>query len=295
MINFISSYLFLLLQQKKDSNFHIQILDKIRKRITEQGSICLTVERNTHPNGVSKSGGSFYGNTVGTVEFSPSDFEGTAMESIGASRKVYVADLAIRPDARRMGLATKMLLGIEQYCHQHQYHEIYLHVEVGNFVARKLYQKLGYVELAHDDHVVAFTETRLQKAASGYILLRKSVINSLESDSHVHSDSGGAQQNALRSHPRVTTVSMTPPRSVSALASHPVAMVSNGCTNANKATDHTLDSSTGYTPQVPTSATWHAYQHTAQNTNSADTSSNAGADDKKGNGGAVEFPFSYSI
>jgi ribosomal protein S18 acetylase RimI-like enzyme len=96
---------------------------------------------------------------------------------VGALRKIYVADLAIRQDARRMGLATKMLAEIENYCIREKYDEIYLHVEVDNFVARKLYQKLGYIELSQSDlKVISFTESRLQKNAFGFILLRKSIL-----------------------------------------------------------------------------------------------------------------------
>lgn len=273
-------------------------MDKIRKRITEEGSICLTVERNTYANGVSKSGGLFYGNTVGTVEFSPGDFAGTAMESIGAPRKVYVADLAIRADARRMGLATKMLEGIELYCQQKKYQEIYLHVEVENYIARKLYQKLGYVELAPEDHVIAFTETRLQKAATGYILLRKSVDSSISPISSVsvatRTTTGGSgdnnnnnneypwntHQGVARSSPRVTTVPL------SALTEHPAVTVSHTISSYTTTTDplhsvpiptHWTSTTTTSSLQPTVSAVWHPYQHTASES------------------AQVEWPNSYSI
>ena len=121
-------------------------------------------------------GGKVYDNTIGTVEFSPTDFINTAYQYIGADRKLYVADLAIREDARRMGLATKIIKSVESYAKGHNYDEIYLHVDVGNYVARKLYNKLGFIELSQEDeHVISFTESRLQKSASAFILLKKTI------------------------------------------------------------------------------------------------------------------------
>ena len=135
-------------------------------------SYTLTHIRPTTP----PSGGKVYDNTIGTVEFSPTDFLNTAYQYIGAERKLYVADLAIREDARRMGLATKIIKSVENYAKGHNYDEIYLHVDVGNYVARKLYNKLGFIELSQDDeHVISFTESRLQKSASAFILLKKTI------------------------------------------------------------------------------------------------------------------------
>lgn len=46
---------------------------------------------------------------IGTLEFNSFDFNGTSMESVGASRKLYIADLAIRNEYRRNGIATSLL------------------------------------------------------------------------------------------------------------------------------------------------------------------------------------------
>lgn len=285
-------------EQKKDSSLYVQILDKIRKRITEQGSVCLTVERNTRSNGISQSGGSYYGNTIGTVEFSPSDFVGTIMETVGASSKVYVADLAIRPDARRMGLASKMLLGIEQYCLINHHEEIYLHVEVDNFIARKLYQKLGYVELAHNDYVIAFTEARLQKPAEGFILLRKTVSNSVINDMKIVDGDDNTSNNKMvlsssqgsNSNSRVSAMSSSVV-SMSSLSSHPTASVSNtkiyGDISSSGSNHGVTDVSTvsSNTAQNPVSTTWHAYHHSSDSTIKW----------REESGSTSEFPFSYSI
>ena len=144
-----------------------------------EGSICLIAtkketdddqlltRRNTPTsflNGLSNS-------LLGAVEFSPSDFKGTPMESIGADRKLYVADLAVRTDARRSGIATQLLLAIELYAFQNHYKEIYLHVEVDNVVARTMYFKNGYAEVPRHDWALVFTESRLHKSVDSYVLL----------------------------------------------------------------------------------------------------------------------------
>jgi hypothetical protein len=193
----------------------------------DSNAICLTGQRYKSGD-TTRVGNLFFGNTVGTVEFSPRDFEGTAMEHVGSLRKVYVADLAIREDARRIGLATRMLQHVEDYCSQHGYEEIYLHVDVSNDIARKLYAKLGYVELSQNDpNVQAFTEHRLQKSACGFILLRKTVpqqASSISSNSFTNTQSYG-QSPALSiaftsSPPSITSCDFLPPSIASDVLYH---------------------------------------------------------------------------
>jgi GNAT superfamily N-acetyltransferase len=139
-----------------------------------QGSICL-VALNNEFNDAEKCESHFMGNLIGAVEFSPSDFKDTAMEKIGADRKLYVADLCIRQDARRIGVATSLLRSIELYAERNLYKEVYLHVEVENTVARGLYIKNGYSEVAKCDWATVFTMARLHKPADSYVLLWKSL------------------------------------------------------------------------------------------------------------------------
>lgn len=120
----------------------------------------------------------YFGNLIGTIELSPNDFANTQMEFEGSNRKLYVADLAIREDCRRRGIATQLLLEIENFARTNLYDEIYLHVEVNNVIARNLYLKLGYKEVTMNENVVAFTETRLQKPADFFVLLWKQIIAS---------------------------------------------------------------------------------------------------------------------
>lgn len=115
------------------------------------------------------------GNLIGAIEFSPSDFIDTVMENVGASRKIYVADLCIRLDARRIGVATGLLQYVELFALRNQYKEIYLHVEVENTVARNLYIKNGYLEVVGCDWARAFTMERLHKPPDSYVMLWKSL------------------------------------------------------------------------------------------------------------------------
>lgn len=112
---------------------------------------------------------------IGAIEISPNDFTGTVMEKIGASRKIYVADLCIRQDARRIGVASSLLRYVEQFAIQNQYEEIYLHVEYDNLIARSLYIKNGYSEIVDCDWSRAFTMQRLHKPPDSYVMLWKSL------------------------------------------------------------------------------------------------------------------------
>ena len=84
---------------------------------------------------------------------------------------MYVADLAIRTEARRFGIATQLLLAIELYAYQNHYQEIYLHVEVDNVVARNMYFKNGYVEVPRCEWASIFTQSRLHKSVDSYVFL----------------------------------------------------------------------------------------------------------------------------
>ena len=59
-----------------------------------------------------------------------------------------IMNVAVRPDARRQGVAEKMLGLLENYCRENGVLEINLEVRVGNIPARQLYKKLGYKEIS---------------------------------------------------------------------------------------------------------------------------------------------------
>ena len=118
----------------------------------------------------------YYLDTIGTVEYCASDFVNTSMDAIGSRRKLYVADLAIRKDYRRLGLATSLLMEIEKRCFVENFEEIYLHVEVTNQAAQSLYKKLGFIELPSDNEdVLSFTKARLEQPANDVKMMYKPV------------------------------------------------------------------------------------------------------------------------
>lgn len=122
-----------------------------------------------------KSNMVFEASLLGTLEVSPNDFEGTAMEGVGAQRKLYAADLAIRADARRRGIATSLLKAVEELAVEQDFEEVYLNVEVDNESAKTLYLKNGYQEIPRSDWVVGFTQTRLVKPPEFYIMYFKAI------------------------------------------------------------------------------------------------------------------------
>jgi ribosomal protein S18 acetylase RimI-like enzyme len=151
----------------------------LRQRV-DFGSICLVAKASELLSVRNLPQHIYFGNLIGSVELSPNDFFNTTMETVGSSRKLYAADLAVREDCRRKGVASRLLQEMETFAINHYFDEIYLHVEIGNSVARNLYLKHGYIEVPMNECTVAFTEARLQKPAEFYCLLWKE----LWSDNH---------------------------------------------------------------------------------------------------------------
>jgi len=98
---------------------------------------------------------------------------GTAMEHIGARRKLYVYDLAIRDDARRMGLARRMLQSVETYAVANDFHALFLHVDKDNSVAFEFYRRHGWEHVGESAFATLFTEQRLHHDASQFHFLFK--------------------------------------------------------------------------------------------------------------------------
>lgn len=144
-----------------------RILEKLKQR-RRLGSVCIVAFEST---------GFFSFNLIGAIEMSPSDFRGTNLNKIRTQKKLYIADLCIKKDFRRMGIASSILNAVEVYALANSYQEIYLHVEVQNLMARKLYIDKGYIDVGHNNWATEFTENKLQKPANEYVLLYKSVLN----------------------------------------------------------------------------------------------------------------------
>lgn len=186
-------------QMKSIGSFHNRILNKVRRRIYQDGAKCLVACQDNQENGV------FETNIVGTVEFSGFDFDNTSMEDVGDPRKLYIADLAVHRDVRRLGVASGLLRAIELYAKEHAYHEAYLHVEKDNHIAKRFYFKHGYNEVLTDkDWDKKFTLARLQRPADDYIFLVKSfnaketIVPTLDLDTALHPPSSLEAETALQ-------------------------------------------------------------------------------------------------
>ena len=158
--------------------FYESILEKIQERRKNGTSILIATYDSRRNQNLAPDAFDYllHNSILGTVEFSANDFTGTSMENIGSKKKVYLADLAIRSDVRRLGIASQLLQEVERVAAASQHEEIYLHLETDNDVASKLYHKNGYFEVSSSEEWVRkFTEARLTKGHECYTLLRKSL------------------------------------------------------------------------------------------------------------------------
>lgn len=155
-----------------DTFFQKQLIDKLRKRF-EHGSLFLLALRNEYTSQM--SGASLYlkGSLLGTVELSDFDFFNTTMQNVGSSRKLYIADLAVREDARRLGIATSLLQTIEQIANSQNFDQLFLHVESQNYPAKNLYLRNGYDYYPISESVAHFTESHLHRSADQFCMLYK--------------------------------------------------------------------------------------------------------------------------
>lgn len=80
---------------------------------------------------------------LGTVELSLKSTPTTAWRMNGLSYP-YISNLAVRPQARRCGVARQLLIACEQTALEWGFRDIYLHVLDNNLPARALYTQLGY-------------------------------------------------------------------------------------------------------------------------------------------------------
>lgn len=156
---------------------------------------------------------------LGTVEINDFDFIGTPMEHVSelphnncataadhvcdseniaepvsdgarplhptrGRKKLYLADLAVRPDCRRQGIASRLLAEVDSYAETNGYEEIYLHVETNNPHARSLYEKKGYVLLPpHNPARDGFTKQHLLRDPALYDMLHKTIPVASQSNS----------------------------------------------------------------------------------------------------------------
>ena len=97
-------------------------------------------------------------------------------EEDGARLRPVVANLAVRPEARRKGIAKKLMRECESICKSWGYQEIWLLVEKDNPKARKLYNKLGYKAVKEEeDETFKLKDGRVTKSFVPVVYMRKSL------------------------------------------------------------------------------------------------------------------------
>lgn len=126
------------------------IYEDLRQRITNQAThyACLVAvysdinESGDRPHTKTdyRAAADVFGTPVGTVEISVR--QRNLWQS--HSKYVYLSNLAVREDYRRLGVASQLLRGCERMACRWGFHDIYLHVLDNNAQANGLYRKLGY-------------------------------------------------------------------------------------------------------------------------------------------------------
>jgi ribosomal protein S18 acetylase RimI-like enzyme len=85
---------------------------------------------------------------MGTVECSVHEFAGTMLgRSRMPERIMYITEVAVSPRARRFGVGTRLLQGIHELAALRNVETLYLHVDVTNRAAIRLYEKAGYTRI----------------------------------------------------------------------------------------------------------------------------------------------------
>ncbi|WP_066381392.1 MULTISPECIES: GNAT family N-acetyltransferase [unclassified Anabaena] len=110
------------------------IYEDIKYRLSSSAPhhLCL-VAINTTANGTPQ--------LVGTVEIGVRFHD--SWKQIGKNF-IYLSNLAVHPQYRRHGIASRLLVSCEQVSQNWGFHDLYLHVLENNYQARQLYFKLGY-------------------------------------------------------------------------------------------------------------------------------------------------------
>ncbi|CAJ1911895.1 unnamed protein product [Cylindrotheca closterium] len=93
---------------------------------------------------------------LGTAECSIHEFFGTRLGSRRQQNSIlYITEVAVSPTARRKGIGAKLMESIEELAKIRGVETLYLHVEVTNTQALKLYEKAGFARLTNDDRMYA--------------------------------------------------------------------------------------------------------------------------------------------
>lgn len=106
---------------------------------------------------------------VGTAECSFHEFFGTQLGRRRPSNSIlYVTEVAVNPSVRRQGVGTKLMTAISMLAQARGIESLYLHVDVKNNDAIKLYNKCGYhrVDSDHPMYLEFTTSLNLHSGAT---------------------------------------------------------------------------------------------------------------------------------
>jgi ribosomal protein S18 acetylase RimI-like enzyme len=99
---------------------------------------------------------------LGSAECSVHEFYGT---QLGMSRPqdsaLYITEVAVNPCARRIGVGHKLLEGVDELATIRGVETLYLHVDVTNVAALRLYDRAGYQQVDPQDPIFGEFTTKL--------------------------------------------------------------------------------------------------------------------------------------
>lgn len=144
------------------SDFTAEQVKQYRARACEvlntralRGAICLVVSTNPSPTKNVQ-------NIAGSLEISTHEFDGTDLGLLRPTGSIlYVTELAVSPSLRRSGIGTILMKGLDKIAMMQSIETIYLHVDVTNTAAIRLYEKAGYEVLDSENPVFKEFTTKL--------------------------------------------------------------------------------------------------------------------------------------
>jgi len=144
------------------SDFTAEQVKQYRARACEvlntralRGAICLVVSTNPSPTKNVQ-------NIAGSLEISTHEFDGTDLGLLRPKGSIlYVTELAVSPSLRQNGIGTILMKGLDKIAMMQSIETIYLHVDVTNTAAIRLYEKAGYEVLDSENPVFKEFTTKL--------------------------------------------------------------------------------------------------------------------------------------
>ncbi|CAM9732645.1 unnamed protein product [Discosporangium mesarthrocarpum] len=119
------------------------VLMSERRRL---GAFCLIAVLDECPQG--EDGVLSQEQVLGTLECSKHEFKGTALDPGETNTRLYLTEVAVRADYRRMGVGTFLMGLVDDVAVTLGASEVYLHVNEVNEKAVHLYEKCGYQTVA---------------------------------------------------------------------------------------------------------------------------------------------------